>query len=626
MHKSILTAILVSFISIFIVHHSYAQSRSQRIDTSTMNGYKYSNMFNLPGKINTSGNGEVELFNAGFDGKIDTTSILGCNGINLKESFNSVIGGLTAAEITDQIKNYFTTGMAQYLLTQVYSSPAIAAIFDSLEAFGNARVSMSQQRCNATQARADGKKAVIKANAVDRCVKDGNTRDACLAGDGEILVFYIEEEVEEKSINGKEEANASLYDVLGEDFFEGNDLKFFIPDFKACAGLVKRCSFDPKKKSKGVNQEVVGEISKATTGAYASTFTYVAKLLDGIYGESTIDENIMLLNPSASTQPNIIIADMEERSFSNPFISNIQLDINSFAAPGDFNINNAVEGSNLPDNPGDDKDEYPGGFEILNRVAPVNFIKKANPNDPDTLHEEFVKFINCRSVKFGKNVADFFKKVDVNNQFVLKEDQIYSIDLSGVEGMDLTNGNTYADAMAAADNNDNNSSAITNDQALSLIGISSACVYNQNMSVNPADYFKLARMGAETSSAVIAALSDQVSFLSVEIVLRFIKNKLLETASSGVFKSSKPASCVKKDAQGNLTDTSDCEEGTRDTATTSSLRPLPPQVLTAINMVVESIDNKIATLKAVKKAERTFAQMMDRFYEEDERKLRFNFN
>ncbi|HEX2859123.1 MAG TPA: hypothetical protein VHP58_02880 [Alphaproteobacteria bacterium] len=114
--------------------------------------------------------GRVNVFNVSAAAG-NSTNFLGCGGIGI---FNFSKLTFNANNVIDQLKSSMQTMLAKQLLTTAMSIPQVSAIFDTLNAFGNARFDLFNQSCNLNQIKKDARDAVIK-----KCVADGGDQTTC---------------------------------------------------------------------------------------------------------------------------------------------------------------------------------------------------------------------------------------------------------------------------------------------------------------------------------------------------------------------------------------------------------------------------------------------------------------
>jgi hypothetical protein len=558
MRKSIFYTVLALVLGAFTISSAYAGSYDFSRKRSI--GYEWGNYHNIPGTIRDNG-GSVEILDAtvGFD----LDGALGCGGLDLEEAFKGLIDSLDPDQIADQIEDYFTTGLANYLLTQVYSSPALAAIFDSLEAFGNARTSLMQQKCmsvpelkaaNAEVWATDG----AKKECVDRETSSGRSGAACFEPGG--LDTYLDEKEDDVNKAG------SLYGLLGWDATEANPgdlaLTNFIPDFKFCIKQGGRCTY-ANKNNKNPEISEAEMHTMGQTAVMAQLESLKATMAAVIYANGidwVRDQAEQLYADNVYQQQGLMISDVEERTFTNPFISDIQLRSISFAGEeDDVYTDTAPEYSS---------NKYPPGWEEFTKIMPSEVT-----SDDD---REFVVFLNCRSSDFGIEAVRFIEsmvpsiipavsQINTGGKVV---DSTYTDMLDNIAGLN-------ADDMAFL-------------QGAKLIGISTACVYNHQMHMHPTDFIELVEMGNTKATAVMAAVADRVSSLAVESILRFMKHKVLKQAIAGV-----------READPN----------------NNEVFPIQQNAMVALDRVAQSIENRIATLQSTRAEKKSFSEMMVAIHE-----------
>lgn len=551
MKKSLLIIFMV--VASSFAFFSVADKAEAKTYSSSAGNYQWGGVFNMPGYVRPNPN-EIDLVNANVGFNLDAA--IGCNGIDLKRAFEGIID-IDLDQIADDIVTYFEQGLSQYLLTQVYSSPALAAIFDSLEAFGNARVAMMQQKCNVAEARKKGNENIAKAN--EECLaeakKNGDSPDVCYEG--------ASEKIRQKLVQmqSRIENSGSLYEMLGGADAMG-DLTYFIPDFKFCVAAERTCSFDKATKSEPpFNQAEASARSRGNALGGLQTFLEYMKWVVSQDGETNVKKNVRwaMKGKIASNEgdmPQLMIADVEERSYENPFISNIQLDVVSFA-----------------EGPTDPKNQFPPEFAQMGYIFPQRVATD--------MQKRFAQFINCNSSDFGLQAAQVFATaypgVSVT-PFIMSPtaDAKYPILASGQM--------TYYDALTSGNPDADFADMLG---AELFIGIATSCVYNHHMNMNPMDFVKLATLSEDEVSGILTGVAERISGLAVETVMRFTKHVLLDTYASGSF--------------------THAELGPNEVA------PFPEHAVQAVMMISEDIENRIKTLRAVNESQRQFSSMMADF-------------
>lgn len=125
---------------------------------SSNNAYQFGGM---PGSFGYNNTGSTTVFDAGFR-NTGGLNLLGCGGIG---AFNFMNTTFNMNNIIDQLKQNMQTMLAKQLLIQAMSIPQVSAIFDTLNAFGNARFSLFNQSCNLNQIKKEARQKII-----DSCI------------------------------------------------------------------------------------------------------------------------------------------------------------------------------------------------------------------------------------------------------------------------------------------------------------------------------------------------------------------------------------------------------------------------------------------------------------------------
>ncbi len=130
------------------------------------NSYK----FGLPGSFYGGNYGGTTALEIGFKTNAGS-NFLGCAGVGL---FDYLQTTFNASNIIDQLKTNMQTMLAKTLLTTAMSVPQISAIFDTLNAFGNAKFDLFKQSCDMSSIRKDAKEMYMS-----RCTADGKNPATC---------------------------------------------------------------------------------------------------------------------------------------------------------------------------------------------------------------------------------------------------------------------------------------------------------------------------------------------------------------------------------------------------------------------------------------------------------------
>lgn len=178
--------------------------------------------------------GRVNVFEVDFDSRVGV-DLFGCSGIGL---FDFMKTTFNLNNITQQLKDSMKTILAKTLITTAMSVPQIASIFDTLNAFGNARFDIFQASCNMNDIRKDAMEMYK-----ERCMADGMSAVECeekYTSQSKNLLAKVSEEM---SAQIKESENAN--EVMRSMFCEDQDGKYnpksqtcgimnFLPQFQIC--------------------------------------------------------------------------------------------------------------------------------------------------------------------------------------------------------------------------------------------------------------------------------------------------------------------------------------------------------------------------------------------------------
>lgn len=146
---------------------STVETHAQASGSYSSGGSQY---FALPSiGTGTGGKGAVTLFEADFNAGAGFD--LGCGGVGLFDFMKSTFD---LGNIVEEFKGSLNSMLSKALVTFAMSTPQIASLFDTLNAFGNARFDMFNQSCDINQIRAD-----VKQKYMEKCIAEGKAPDQC---------------------------------------------------------------------------------------------------------------------------------------------------------------------------------------------------------------------------------------------------------------------------------------------------------------------------------------------------------------------------------------------------------------------------------------------------------------
>ncbi|PIZ29796.1 MAG: hypothetical protein COY40_06120 [Alphaproteobacteria bacterium CG_4_10_14_0_8_um_filter_53_9] len=229
--------------------------------------YQYS----LPGYTGLGGGGTTPLFEANVSG--DGGFDLGCGGIGL---FDFVKATFNVGEIMEQFKASMQTMVAKFILTQLMSIPQIAALFDTLNAFGNARFDLFQQSCDIGEIKQEAKNL-----CKDRCLAKpgmGPTQCESQCNNGGGMLASVSKELKDKLIKNEDVTNvlrgtlcndgSGSYNAEKDSCFIMN----FIPQFKLClrSSIGEKCVGEYGAKPPPLSVATLQDAGQSATSAYLS--------------------------------------------------------------------------------------------------------------------------------------------------------------------------------------------------------------------------------------------------------------------------------------------------------------------------------------------------------------------
>lgn len=536
MFKHFRKAVLFFVIAVCAVlsFSSSAQAQLER-NLSYNNNFSYGWVDRIPGGLGDGNNSEIiEVSFGGASG-----GLLGCLGINLDATFDAILNMLDPAEIAAKMQAYFITAIANYLLTAIYSNPALAAILDSLNAFGYANLELLQSKCNATEIKAKSAPArdEARAEAQRRCAEENNWVSCTISAASE---FNLQEALDD--VLGETAMSGSMWEVLGGEDAMG-DLIAFVPNIRWCVNT--SCS-GPQRSEAPLSASRLFDFTRrfAETGVVVRT----AAIADRIAADGYARVRSAVFGWEARAgynQPNWATAAKEGR---------VQMEL------ADMRLGVT---------------HHAGFWE--------DFVAGSNAGPVDDLEVSFLSFINCSQPEFGKDFNDFMKST-----YGLNPDQFNDV-LTATGAVSAT----QFESQFSEGSFGGALSTIMGgkvDASLQLTAKAVACMFNHALHLRPSDFLTLADLPPGRARAITGSHANQLGYLTTEVMLRFLKNELLNEYAERAF---------------NLSE-SPADDRTQ----------LPPHVLEAIKMLAESMENKIKVLRTVHEGQQTFAEMMSLLYAE----------
>ena len=201
-------------------HAQYRSSAGSHMSGSFGAGF-------FPG--NTGGR-SVDVIDVSLGGRISAD--LGCAGLDYDALMNFEFD---LGDVIDQMQENIETTVGNYLLTTIYSSPAVAAIFDSLEAIKNARIPQMQAKCDMGQIRKDAVNMCI-----ERCGGDEGCQRRCMTIDdpsSNPLTEALEDKLNSVGFNGSiHEIVSRVVNICSTGRPEDCFITAMLPNVKYCGG------------------------------------------------------------------------------------------------------------------------------------------------------------------------------------------------------------------------------------------------------------------------------------------------------------------------------------------------------------------------------------------------------
>lgn len=524
--------------------------------------------------------GTTNIFEVDINGG-GGSDFLGCAGLDIF-SFFDVTFNLN--NVIENFGNYLKTKLVKELLIKAFSSPQLASIFDTLQAFGNARLDMFNETCSIDEIKSEAKDLFVKKCVEEYVTTKGRSVDQAITEctqnyDSEsrsMLTKFADEFVEKMKQSGNV---GNLIRPLCAGQVGGPpvgspppsqaklmacDIMAFLPQFRLCysagtsdsstsecktSGSAARNSPLPSSKvftaintvsfqafqaiGNGVGK-VTNTISQAGAVAAANAYTAAVKANGGLLGDviGLFAENTPTTEPA--TRLALFNYDLTPTYFGN------------------------AEG---------------GGDDVESNIQKEfrDFLH-CTITDPFAVANDFIGFVNQRE---GLSI-------DVLN--LDDEGKVPVSELINIDSLGPLSNQMKVDALGAA----------------KLLDMAMGCIYNHFLHFDVGTIITLQSLAPADREAYFKAASNRAAYLGTELILRFLKQKVLEAhvALSGevLSKATAPSGSdtVQKEADEN---------------------PIPPQALEAIKVMAEIFENQIQALRAVREERDSFSAMSQIVYD-----------
>lgn len=136
---------------------------------------------------------EREIFDVGAG--VEAGGVLGCDGFSMDAIVDQQIGGLGISDLSEELAEAAKTRLFRESMTRVLANPQVASVFENMQSFAHARISLLQERCNANEIFADATNKRLQADAMQRCVDETQNMEACQ--DADTIREYMEETIQD---------------------------------------------------------------------------------------------------------------------------------------------------------------------------------------------------------------------------------------------------------------------------------------------------------------------------------------------------------------------------------------------------------------------------------------------
>lgn len=526
-----------------------------------------------------SGGGTEDIMNVSLGAGGE--SFLGCNGFNFQDM---MFANFDISDIGTKLENYFTTAISTWLLTHIYSSPALSALFDSMEAFGNARVSLLQSRCDINEI-----KTKAKSIAQQRCIeKHGEGTDAyrdCLGG-GDIgkIRDSLNEVMNSLEFNGSLHQVLNMESVCGSNYNPSSDqyecpALLFVPDIRWGTGTESGNKRSKPALSGGVVVDTIAAESlgvfEAQTSAPLGNFKYsrnVAKL-NQLYDECVRSNNCRRLGSlTASVDDGLSGVDKKAVAAKAPLLEHIKPEAALFAGP-------------------DDEDAGTDG---------TSYVKyNCEGENSGTPQCEFKQFTNCSyenpMAAWNEYLAYIASRDDVKELSASDREALREHTSKGLDELlgDLDIGTLDPDGSEVYKKLMTSNAASVGD----LMRVAYGCVYNHHINVSVPMLIEMRAFPVEERDAILRAASNRIAALSTELILRFMKHKMLVAYADLAYGNRAPDSMP--EGASSITEGGEAGES-----------EMPQHVLEAVKLTADMFENQIAALRASQDAQKSFGDVI----------------
>ncbi len=599
-YKSLQILLVAALLIFGITQTPWAQSVS--------NNFTYTNAFEGPLRNNTT----TTLFEVNVSGEAGG-DLLGCSGIDLF-SFSDI--SFNMSNIMDNFAQHLKSVVAKNLMSSLLQSPQIMSIFSDIQALGSMRFDMFNESCDVGEI-----KKAAKQMFVDRCVAKAGGKD-----DAKVLcqTQYDKEsrgiikKLSDKYQKKLTETGGNITETLRPAICgtEGCALMTLLPQMRVCTVL------NFTEVCEGVNTTQTGEApfssSRLAQVMRTAGFEIGAFIGSGVGQLKKIftDKELeyALYVQASTTQTSEEVNAELAAPWVNP--DNIGSATGAFGAgiiPRDKPTNKTDTTWINPDT---------GMVGTNNQLTPENTSENVKNDDVS----EFKKFLHCSNdadpltgyksylATLKREYPDRMKGNNVgqtasNSKMAKLIEEAQSFKNTTVDEFIDWEKNKYSEIIAtanAANNMDKTKRLAAQDlpQLDKLLKTATTCIFNHYIHINVDTFLQLSKLKPADQIAYIKSSSQRMAYLGTEMLLRFMKQKILQGYVTMATTPLIGAEEVPKDTTS--------KEVPKDTTSEEEGFPVPQEFLDGVKAMADMVENRIKALQAVRKERDTFAEITER--------------
>ncbi|MDD9911434.1 MAG: hypothetical protein OXR68_06665 [Alphaproteobacteria bacterium] len=551
-------------------------STAEKFGSLRYSGGKSFEFLDLPGYYGYGESTETLIeVNASGGGGID---LLGCGAVDIFSFMNIQY---QIADIIENFTQYMKTMVAKWLLTQLFSSPQLGAIFDTLQAFGNARLDMFKANCDIGQIRADAKR-----QAVDYCIEEKTKtlgREAAVKNCTENASKSTADklvEAADKLLNFQA-INSKVNDVLRETAACGASEKDGACFLATIASGFRLCGYrgvGNKRNSKGGCIGGRGAEQTSQVIKYPTLFSAANEVFyDGIY--NVLDE----------------VASEVVTKYS---LAQIDMALDNLASKQSSDAGKITMSQ----------------YQFFKYdLDPVQFgaLSEKDSQKLDKIVEEFIEFKGCGKSEDGGIIDPFAPTKMFLKELNLIKDTGVKITHSEQDLENMAKGlSQIIDLKGSSDAK--KQAGLDIQQAAKLLNVGVVCVANHDIHASMSMLIKMKKLPIDDQAAILRATSLQASKIFIRSLMEFVKYQLEkagpdfdEWANEGVDTYYADGGCDK--ASKMISRKKGVEKG---------LQPCDkekwkhPAIKTALEMMLKQLDIQMKAMESREKERKGWADMM----------------